>query len=125
MPILVLIAIILSFTGEAFSSDYLGKELLTQLYISNDSSIIHVEDSKFYLNPDRACITGEGIFLHSDYMGVVALSNLIHHSAGMYTVGAYDYYMCNNCGSCYSYEPSECSVCGGTSFTRIDNLEEG
>src|SRR5262249_25755798 len=111
-----------AFSAKVFANDSLQKDLLTQLHNLNDTSILYVNDDKYYLNIERIYVVQDGMYLNSDHCGLLALSNLMRDQAGMYTVGLYYHYECDGCGACYNSCPSECGVCGGTSFTRVEDL---
>jgi hypothetical protein len=111
-----------AFSAEVFANDFLQKDLLTQLYNLNDTSILDVKEDKYYLNTERIYVVQDGMYLNSDHFGLIALSILMSDHAGTYTVGLYYHYECDSCGACYSSSPSECGVCGGTSFSRVDDL---
>lgn len=74
--------------------DCLKKDLLTQLYSLDDLSVLEIRENKHYLNVDRIIVAPEGIFLNSDYFGLIALSNLMRDSIGTYTVGVYKSMSC-------------------------------
>lgn len=109
---------------QAYAKDCLKKDILGQLCSYEESSITTVRREKYYLDLERICVCEAGMFLNTDFFGLVPLSKLMQDDTGVYTLGLYDYYMCNRCGRCYSYCPSSCGTCGGTDFTRIDNLED-
>ena len=90
----------------------------------DDSCILNVKESKYYLNADRINIIDNGVYLNSDYFGILALSNLMRDGEGLFTVGAYSIYMCDKCGRYYNSQPEQCATCGGTSFTPINQLED-
>ncbi len=113
-----------SYADQSYAKDCLEKGILGQLCSHGDSSIIGVHGGKYYLDLERICVCENGMYLNSDFFGLVPLLNLIQDDTGVYTLGLYDYYMCNGCGRCYSSCPSSCGTCEGTSFTRIDNTED-
>ena len=110
------------FSTQTFARDFLERDLLMQLYSLEDSCIIGVKENKYYLNAEKIYVVHDGIYLVSDYCGSLSVSNLAQDNEGMYTVGAYGHYICNGCGTRYQSYPSECGVCGGTSFTYVENL---
>ena len=107
-----------------FCHEFQQIELLAQLYSQNDSSIVARVDHKYYVNTDNVHISQEGIFLCSDFNGLIPLKNLNQDSIGTYTVGLYSYYRCDKCGAWHKTEPSVCGVdeCESTSFTYVECL---
>lgn len=77
----------------------------------------------YYLNSEKISIAENRIYLNSDTFGPLALCHLKQDTEGMY-VGAYYIYRCNNCGTNYNYQPAECSVCQGTSFSYEEQLPD-
>ncbi len=123
MFLLILVSLSVLPTG-IFGSDFLTKDLLKQLRSVDDSSILKVTESKYYLNADRIYIIDNGIYLDSDCFGVLALSNVMRDGEGLFTVDVYTIYMCDNCHRYYNSQPEQCDTCGGTSFTPINQLED-
>jgi len=96
--------------------DYLQKTHLVQLQSLQDSSIRMVEGEKYYLDPNKVSISDSGIHLHTDYFAPLALQRLFQDQDGVFVLSRYYQHRCKNCGAVYDTQPSECSVCKGTSF---------
>lgn len=123
--ILLLIGMLLcAFAAQTFAQDGVRKNLFCQLHALGDSCISGTKENKFYLNCDKLMIDSSRIYLESDYLGMLSLDGLMCDGIGLYKVGLYDVFMCDGCGTYYTYQPSECDNCGGTSFTRIDQMED-
>lgn len=108
------------FLVHLFANDCPKKDVLLQMYTYGDSCIIEVEEDRYYLDPEKIYVTQEGICLLGEN-SVLPLSNLLVDNKGMYTVGMYYKYICNNCGKHYNSRPRECSRCGSTSFSFVDH----
>lgn len=113
-----------SYADQHYAKDCVGKGILGQLCSYGDSSITGVQGEKYYLDLERICVCENGMYLNSDFFGLVPVFNLIQDDVGVYTLGMYSYYMCTGCGRCYNSRPSSCGRCGGTSFTLIDNTDD-
>lgn len=76
-------------------------------------------DKKIYVSPENLYFGNEGIFWQASQDNWVPVSGVNHDSQGIYLARggiSWDYYVCNSCGKHFASEPSECDVCGGTSF---------
>lgn len=120
-PVLLFMMVLSVFSTEIFANDCQKNDLISQLYNLGDTSILVAKEDKYYLNVDRIRIVQDGIWLNSDSLGPIALSNLMRDTTGTYTTDeVYCFYVCDDCRICFTYEPVECGVCGGTSFTYVE-----
>lgn len=113
---------IAAFSHGLYANNFVEDDVLLQLYTLEDACILDVQEGKYYLNTDRIEMSGGEILLHSDHLGPLAICQLIHDYEGTYTVGVWDFCLCNGCGTSYHSMPSTCGVCGGTSFSWYENL---
>lgn len=73
---LFIVALLCMFTTQSYAKDFLEKDILGQLGLYRDSCIIHVQGDKYYLDLERVSVCKEGMFLRSDFFGLVSLLNL-------------------------------------------------
>jgi hypothetical protein len=106
----------------AKADNHQSQDTFNELFQHAQSTIVRIEEEKFFLNPEKVCIHEGKIYLEADHGEIISLPAIYSDGSGLFLktghrVQQQPIWICRKCTLAHYYSPQECERCGGTSFT--------